>query len=427
MDKSSFRAHLRRPDDPRIAGIDQLDAYTHAQRVMSNPNAKRLLDGWRDTYDHTEFKGISTDGQCLPGLFELADEKAPVRAAMDAVHALLATLTEAQRDVLSHPADAREWHAWMNPEIYVMRFGLRMDEVEPPVRDAILEVLRASLSPEGYQRVRDLMRVNHFLGQLVNAPRVLNEYSYNINLFGVPSLTEPWGWNFYGHHVCLNCRFVGGQMVVTPLFMGAEPNCIDTGPLAGLTIFDREERLGLALIRSLPPDLQRRAQLYKKKRDPAMPPGRVAIGDELHLTGAFQDNRIVPYEGAPVAAFATAQQAQVMELLASYLAYLPEGPRAARLRQAQQHLGNTHFCWIGGFDDDSAFYYRIQSPVIIVEFDHHAGVFLGNTEPEKFHIHTVVRTPNGNDYGMALVRLHCQCRQRAVFPGASGSPSARKP
>jgi hypothetical protein len=40
--------------------------------------------------------------------------------------------------------------------------------------------------------------------------------------------------------------------------------------------------------------------------------------------------------------------------------------------------------------------------VVIVEFDHHSGVFLTNKEPAKFHIHTLLRTPNAGDYGMAL-------------------------
>jgi hypothetical protein len=35
-------------------------------------------------------------------------------------------------------------------------------------------------------------------------------------------------------------------------------------------------------------------------------------------------------------------------------------------------------------------------------------VFLTNTEPAKFHVHTIVRTPNGNDYGRDLLRLHYQ-------------------
>jgi hypothetical protein len=42
----------------------------------------------------------------------------------------------------------------------------------------------------------------------------------------------------------------------------------------------------------------------------------------------------------------------------------------------------------------------------MIEFDHHSGVFLTNPEPATFHVHTIVRTPNGNDYGMDLLRLH---------------------
>jgi hypothetical protein len=52
------------------------------------------------------------------------------------------------------------------------------------------------------------------------------------------------------------------------------------------------------------------------------------------------------------------------------------------------------------------FYYRIHSPVILIELDHHRGVFLANEEPTPFHVHTVVRTPNGNDYGRGFLRQH---------------------
>ena len=64
------------------------------------------------------------------------------------------------------------------------------------------------------------------------------------------------------------------------------------------------------------------------------------------------------------------------------------------------------------------FYYRIQSPVIMIEFDEHAGVFLSNEEPERFHIHTIVRTPNGNDYGMDLLRMHYAKAHPGHRPGA---------
>ena len=95
-----------------------------------------------------------------------------------------------------------------------------------------------------------------------------------------------------------------------------------------------------------------------------------------------------------------------MELVDKYLAALPEGPRRARIAEVERHLAETHFCWIGGFSEDSPFYYRVQSPVTFIEFDHHAGVFLTNAEPAKFHVHTIVRTPNGNDYGFDLLRQH---------------------
>ena len=76
------------------------------------------------------------------------------------------------------------------------------------------------------------------------------------------------------------------------------------------------------------------------------------------------------------------------------------------MEEVERHLAETYFCWIGAADEDHPFYYRIQSPVIMIEFDHHAGVYLTNTEPANFHVHTLVRTPNGNDYGLDLLRLH---------------------
>jgi hypothetical protein len=93
-----------------------------------------------------------------------------------------------------------------------------------------------------------------------------------------------------------------------------------------------------------------------------------------------------------------------VELVELFLSYQPDGPRAARLTEVRRHLDQTWFCWIGGTRAPEPFYFRIQSPVIMIEFDHHAGIYLANTEPERFHIHIIVRTPNGNDYGAELVR-----------------------
>ena len=66
-------------------------------------------------------------------------------------------------------------------------------------------------------------------------------------------------------------------------------------------------------------------------------------------------------------------------------------------------LDETYFAWIGD-TAKAPFYYKLHSPVILIEFDHHPGIFLDNDEAEPFHVHTIVRTPNGGDYGFGLLQ-----------------------
>ncbi|MCW2697928.1 MAG: hypothetical protein JWR62_3013 [Modestobacter sp.] len=155
---------------------------------------------------------------------------------------------------------------------------------------------------------------------------------------------------------------------------------------------------------ALPTEQRQAATVYAQMVDPAMPPGRVHPGDERHLAGAFQDNRVIPFEGVPVAGMPTQARQRVLDVCAQFLSVLPEGPRAARLREVAEHLDETWFCWIGGHAEGDVFYYRVQSPVLVAELDHHCGVFLDYDTPKPFHIHTVLRTPHGNDYGRAYVR-----------------------
>lgn len=76
------------------------------------------------------------------------------------------------------------------------------------------------------------------------------------------------------------------------------------------------------------------------------------------------------------------------------------------MEEVKNHLPETYLPWIGGTDEDSVFYYRVHSPVILIEFDHQRGIALDNDEPSRNHVHRVVRMPNGNDYGKDLLRQH---------------------
>jgi hypothetical protein len=125
---------------------------------------------------------------------------------------------------------------------------------------------------------------------------------------------------------------------------------------------------------------------------------------------AFKDNAVIPYVGLSVKQFAPAQREQLVALIKLFIDNQAEGHARVRLEEIAAHLDETFFAWIGGSSDDALFYYRIHSPVVLIEFDHQTpvGTRMINTPGKvtRDHIHVVIRTPNGNDYGKDLLRQH---------------------
>lgn len=404
-----FRRYLFPHDHPRLAEVRGLDPYAYRDAARAPGTfTGELVAGWEPLYLN-EFRGITEDGTLREGLHPLEaaqpGEEAPVEAMVLAARDLLAVLDDEGRSALVHAVDAPEWQTWANPEFMQFDTGLRLDLQPEAVRDASTALVRASLSPMGYDLVRAMMRINGFLGEVVDLPTVLSEFSYNVVLYGEPDLRTPWGWQLFGHHCAVSCLVVEGRMVVSPVFLGAEPDEIDDGPHAGLRhVLAERIDLGTALMAALPPAQRSAATVYAQMVDPAMPPGRVHPGDERHLGGAFQDNRVIPVEGVAVAEMPTEAQEIAVRIAESFVSLLPDGPRAARLREVRAHLDETSFSWIGGHQPGDVFYYRLQSPVLVAELDHHCGVFLDYDTPQPFHVHTVLRTPHGNDYGRSWLR-----------------------
>ncbi|OBT64253.1 hypothetical protein VE03_06883 [Pseudogymnoascus sp. 23342-1-I1] len=398
---AEFRKYLPDLNSEKWINFQQQTALSHATHLFDTIPLVRELDvQWRKLYSKP-FKGITIDGNIVSDIYDARDDGIDQKPIIAATKALLQQLSPNQVEALMHTLSAPEWRAWSNPEIYMMELGLRLDEIAEPLSLSVLAIIQATLSPEGYQKAVSEMRINHFLGQLFQSPKVLNKYSYNFLIFGEPHETKPWGWLLYGHHLCMSVFLKGTQIVISPTFTGAEPNEIDEGEFQGTKILFPEEELGLRLMQRLTPSLQAKAQIYKDMHDPTMPDGRWNLADQRHLCGAFQDNRIVPYEGIPVSEL-KAFWPHILEIVEQFILYLPKRARTNRLKEVKEHLNETWFSWVGGYGYEDAFYYRIQSPVIIVEFDHHSGVFLDNEQPKRFHIHTIVRSPNGGDYGNAL-------------------------
>ena len=404
----AFRQYLYPHDHPRLTEVRGLDPHAYGI-VAATPGTftGELVRGWTPLY-RNEFRGITENGTVRPEVhrFEVArpGEEAPVAAMVEAARDLLAALDESGRERISHPVDAVEWQTWANPEFLQFDTGLRLEFQTPEVRAKALALLQAALSPEGYLLAHAMMLINGFLGEQVGLESLLNEFSYNLALYGTPDLLAPWGFQLYGHHCAVNCLVLGGRMVLSPVFLGAEPNEIDAGPHAGVTSFGRRIELGVDLMALLPDEQRDIAISYREMVDPAMPEGRVHPGDERHLAGAFQDNRVIPNEGLRVTDMPDVARDLVLAMVDEFLSLLPAGPRAAKKREVREFLPETWFSWIGGHQPGDVFYYRIQSPVVIAELDHHCGVFLDYDSPQPFHIHTVLRTPHGNDYGRAYLR-----------------------
>lgn len=340
-----------------------------------------------------DFFGLTVDGNLVPGLFDARDEGLDPEPIADAARKLLSTLTDAQRERVSFPVDAPSRRLWNNAFPAVEPEGLRLRELGDEQRAAALGLFEASLSPEGYEDVRDAMRLNGELEMIVDDYHdSLGEWVFWISIFGQPG-DRQWGWQAMGHHLAVNCFISGAQISITPLFLGAEY----TGES-----YRRQRDAGLTFARSLSPEQLDEARLYASMSAEDLPPERAGIVDGRHVGGVGADNLVLAYEGIAANSLDAEQRELLIDLIAAWTNRLPAGPAQARLDQVRETLDETYVAWIGDTADDSSIYYRVHGPVVFIEYDNHAGIFLDNEEPAPFHAHSIMRTPNGGDYGMAF-------------------------
>ena len=347
------------------------------------------------------FKGITTEGKPTPGLFPVRSTGVSTEPVRQAAQTFLDALTPQQRSKTVFLVDDDEWRKWMNQHFY-RRQGVGFNEMTEAQRTAAFGLMRASLSAKGLQLSRDIMKLNHTLGELNNDNFVeYGEWLYWITVMGEPSSSEPWGWQLDGHHLIVNYFVLGDQVVMTPTFLGSEPVVARAGKYKGTTILQEEQRLGLALVRGLDERQRQKAILQVSK-----------TGNN-NLTEAFKDNVVLEYAGIRAAELTAAQKTQLVALINEYVRNMRDAHAKVKMDEVRRHLNDTYVAWIGGTEDGSVFYYRVQSPVVLIEFDHQLPVGLrhlatGERVPDREHVHTVIRTPNGNDYGKDLLRQHYQ-------------------
>lgn len=385
------------------AQVPDLDAYLERARTSS---ARMEEQGLTEPY-----RGIMTSEGHVEDLYRIHSTGVSTKPVRDAARAFLLSLDTSQRDQVLFAVDDIEWRKWANQHIY-LRDGLSFENMSVVQREAAFELLAASLSARGLTLTRDIMRLNGTLAEMKDNNYIeYGEWKYWVSILGEPSATEPWGWQLDGHHLNINYFVLGDQVVMTPAFWGSEPVVARSGQFAGTRIMDEETTAGLALFRSLASEQQDEAVLEVSKE-----------GNNI-LAQAFSDNLVLDYAGIPASHMDETQRNLLLDLVGLYVGNLQDDHAHVRMVEVENYLEQTWFAWIGGAGDDAVFYYRIHSPVILIEFDHQRPVALRHLYPDRApnreHVHSVVRTPNGNDYGKDLLRQHY--RQYAHgMPDANG-------
>ena len=306
-----------------------------------------------------------------------------------AANNLLASLDADQRTTVTldfNAAERVDWHF-----IPKERKGLSMLDMSPDQHHLVHALLSASLSRTGYGKTATVMSLEAVLRKLEEAAggnpftSMRDPLRYHVTFFGAPSEDGDWGWSFEGHHVSLNFTVVAGEATAsTPLFLGANPHRVPSGPREGLRALGREEDLARTLLESLDDDQRKKA----------------LIGDEaprdIFSSNQPRVERQVP-RGVPASALSEEQRELLDALIDEYAGNVPPDLAAKRRAQVEAAGNAIHFAWIGPDEPGAPHYYRVQAPDFVIEYD--------NVQNAANHSHTVWRDFDG-DFGRDLLAEH---------------------
>ena len=321
----------------------------------------------------------------------------------------LSALDDRQRAAASFPFDDADRTRWA----YVpqRRAGIPLQAMDDGQRAAAFELLGTGLSGRGTRLARGIIELEGTLGELEGGAGTLwgprrDPGLYYVSLFAGPGGRHPWGWRFEGHHLSVNVTDLGphGQ-IVAPLFMGANPARVPSGPRRGARLLAAEEDLGFELLRMLDPRQRARATIAAR-----------TFGDIV--TRSEPAVRPMAFAGLPAAGMTDAQQRQLRRLLELYAGRMADSSASRQLRRIEQAgFERLHFAWAGAHQPREPHYYRIHGPTVLVEYD--------NSQGGANHIHTVWRDLE-NDFGGDLLKRHYARQPHRPEQGSHRGTEARR-
>jgi hypothetical protein len=346
-----------------------------------------------------EFFGLTTDGNRIDDLFTVHSTGVATAPVVAAAKAFLAGLTDTQRTSTQFTVHSTEWRLWSNVDSYD-RQGVSLADLTDAQKALGTALLKAALSADGLETTEKIRRINQAAGEAIGNTKSFNEDAYYWTLMGTPSTTEPWGFQLDGHHLVLNYFVLGDQVVMSPCFWGSEPTSMEIDGET-VTVCHEEVAASLAFMSSLT-EAQRKVAIASSTKS-----------NESMKAGAFSDNAVQAYTGLRANVLNGAQRTKLLALAEVFAGRARADAAKARMAEIRRHLDDTYVTWAGGTGDDDAFYVRVHSPVVWIEVDCQApGPLAGaygatqGSGPTQKHVHSVIRTPNGNDYGRELLRQH---------------------
>jgi len=346
-----------------------------------------------------EFFGLTTDGNRIDDLFTIHSTGVATAPVITAANAFLAGLTDDQKTSTVFTVHSTEWRLWSNVDSYE-RQGVSLADLSDDQKALGTALLKAALSADGLETTEKIRKINQAAGEAIGNTTAFNEDAYYWTVMGTPSATEPWGFQFDGHHLVINYFVLGDQVVMSPCFWGSEPTTMDIDGET-VTVCHEEVVASLAFINSLTSAQQAVAIESATKSNESM------------KAGAFSDNAVQEYTGLRGDKLDAAQRKKLLAIVEAFVGRAKADAAKVRMSEVAQHLSDTYVTWAGGTGDDDAFYVRVHSPVVWVEVDCQgpgplAGAY-GATQgggATQLHVHSIIRTPNGNDYGRELLRQH---------------------
>ncbi|MDX1528201.1 MAG: DUF3500 domain-containing protein [Gammaproteobacteria bacterium] len=272
---------------------------------------------------------------------------------------------------------ARTVFAFEDAERYRFRWtpgrreGVRLDELNASQSKALADLMRTVLSDTGARKVDAIIATEAALGVIEGSPDYRDPKKYWTTVFGMPG-PDAWGMRFEGHHLSVNLTFRGAEIIsATPLFLGANPERVSSGPDKGLRALASEVDLAWALYQSL----------NTEQRKVARGSGEW-FGGFLTSAGERRADLGKP-SGIRADALSPEQQLLLRRLIAAYVDTIASSYAAPYLQRAfEEEWPALHFHWSGADTPGDSYYYRIAGKRLLIEHDNRSG---------GTHVHAVWR------------------------------------